>query len=89
VSLSELSGVATSSSLGTGLTTISPRKTILSQYVFTIGPIDQFVWSDQPFLFQCEAEVAMVAAPHDRLCALELDITLADFVGKSIVAGAQ
>jgi hypothetical protein len=62
---------------------------ILSQYVFTIGPLDPFAWLDQTFLFQCEAEVAMVAALHDRLRALELDVTLADFVGKSVVTGAK
>jgi hypothetical protein len=65
------------------------RVSLFLQYVFAIGPRDRFARSDQSFLFKCEAEVAMVAALHDRLRALELDVTLADFVGKSVVAGAE
>ena len=35
-----------------------------------LGRVIGFAWSNQPFLFQCEAEVAMVAALHARLRVL-------------------
>ena len=45
--------------------------------------------SDQPFLSECVAEVAMIAALHNGLGALELDIPFADFVGDGVVTGTE
>jgi hypothetical protein len=57
--------------------------------LFNIEPRDRFAWSDQALLFQCEAKSQWSLPFHDRLRAFELDVTLSDFVGKGVVAGAQ